>query len=120
MIIHRVFDVLQRLFQRVAPPLQRVALFVIKLLATLCNVLRYRSVALCVALKVISKQWFGAGRNSATLLLLKINNNTYVYTCACVYRGNIDRHFEMLRPREVASGCLCNRMGGRANLGAVA
>lgn len=106
--------------RRVADPLQRVALFVIKLLATLCNVLRCRSVARCVALKVISTQWFGARRTSATLLLLKINNNTYVHTCACVYRGNIDRHFEMLRPREVASVGLRNRVYGWANLGAVA
>lgn len=117
MINHHVFDLWQRHFQRVAEGVQRVALFVIKLRATLCDVLRFRSVARSVAAKTTPTQWLGGPRNSATLLLLKINNNTYVHTCACVYRGNIDRHFEMLRPRKVASDGLCNRAGELANFG---
>lgn len=96
-----VFNVLQGHFQSVAPHLQCVALAVAKKTATLCNVLRNRSVAQCVARKAVSTECVRRQRNSATLLssINYISMNTYTY--GCVYRRRLYGHPKVVRSVEM-------------------
>lgn len=98
-----VSNVLQSAFRCVARHTQRVAPLFSPFSVTHCDVLQSRSVARSGAEKVVSTEWFGGQRHSATLLLFKINIITYVHTYAYVHRGSIGTGFEMLRPRSVVS-----------------
>lgn len=85
-------------FRSVARNMQSVALAVAAFFATLCDVLQTRSVAQSGAEKSQPTQWDGLARNSATLLLLIINNITYVYVYMHAYRGSYRTGLKVVRP----------------------
>lgn len=92
-----------RIFQRVAPLFNVLRPKPAHPCATHCDVLQQAGIEQRVAAKVVSTQWLGLARNSATLLLLIINNIVHVYVHMHAYRGSIGTAFEVLRPRSV--GC---------------
>lgn len=98
-----VSNVLRATFRCVAEGPQRVAPLAAPFFTTLLEVLRRRCVTQSVVEKFQPTQWFGGGRNTATLLSLKNYIFVYVHTYACVHRGSIGAAFEMLRPRDVCS-----------------
>lgn len=114
-----VSNVLRATFRRVAWGRQRVAPQVSLFSTTLLDVLQSRCVARSVVEKFQPTQWFGGGRNTATLLSLKNYIFVYVHTYACVHRGSIGTTFEMLRPRGVRSVLISPPPWFWANFGAL-